>query len=75
MAIKAISPLDGRYSKNLEPLTAYFSEWGLIKYRIHVEIEWLIMMSERPDITHVRELTDIEKEISFWNLMTKKLFR
>ncbi len=62
MAIKAISPLDGRYSKNLEPLTAYFSEWGLIKYRIHVEIEWLIMMSERPDITHVRELTDIEKE-------------
>ena len=62
MAIKSISPLDGRYSKNLEPLTAYFSEWGLIKYRIHVECEWLIMMSERPEITHVRELSDSEKE-------------
>ena len=61
MAIKSLSPLDGRYSKNLEPLTAYFSEWGLIKYRIHVEVEWLIMMSERPEITHVRELTDSEK--------------
>ncbi len=63
MAIKSISPLDGRYSKNLEPLTVYFSEWGLIKYRIHVEIEWLIMMSERPEITHVRELTGSEKDI------------
>lgn len=62
MAIKSISPLDGRYSKNLEPLTAYFSEWGLIKYRIHVEVEWLIMMSEQPEITHVRELADSEKE-------------
>ena len=62
MAIKSISPLDGRYSKNLEPLTAYFSEWGLIKYRIHVEIEWLIMMSERPEISHVRGLSDSEKE-------------
>ena len=61
MAIKSISPLDGRYSKNLEPLTAYFSEWGLIKYRIHVEVEWLIMMSERPEITHVRNLSDSEK--------------
>ena len=62
MSIKSISPLDGRYSKNAEPLTAYFSEFGLIKYRIHVEIEWLIMMSERPEISHVRELTDSEKE-------------
>ena len=63
MAIKSISPLDGRYSKTLEPLTSYFSEWGLIKYRIHVEVEWLIMMSERPEITHVRELSDSEKNL------------
>ncbi|MBN2418501.1 MAG: adenylosuccinate lyase, partial [Deltaproteobacteria bacterium] len=61
MAIKSISPLDGRYSKNAEPLAAYFSEWGLIRYRIHVEIEWLIMMSERPEISHVRGLADTEK--------------
>ncbi|MFC1839500.1 adenylosuccinate lyase [Thermodesulfobacteriota bacterium] len=62
MSIKSISPLDGRYSKNAAPLVSYFSEWGLIKYRIHVEIEWLIMMSERPEISHVRELADSEKE-------------
>jgi len=62
MSITSISPLDGRYSKNVASLTAYFSEWGLIKYRIQVEIEWLIMMSERPEISHVRVLTDSEKE-------------
>ncbi len=62
MSITSISPLDGRYSENAAPLTAYFSEFGLIKYRIHVEIEWLIMMSERPEITHVRDLADSEKK-------------
>jgi adenylosuccinate lyase len=61
MSINSLSPLDGRYSKNIEPLKAYFSEWGLIKYRIHVEVEWLIMMSENAEITHVRELSDAEK--------------
>lgn len=61
MSIKSISPLDGRYSKNSAPLADYFSEWGLIKYRIHVEIEWLILMSERPEISHVRELSESEK--------------
>ncbi len=61
MAIRSLSPLDGRYSRYIEPLKIYFSEWGLIKYRIHVEIEWLIMMSERPEISHVRELSDTEK--------------
>jgi adenylosuccinate lyase len=61
MSINSLSPLDGRYSKNIEPLKPYFSEWGLIKYRIQVEVEWLIMMSEEPVITHVRALSDVEK--------------
>ncbi len=61
MSINSLSPLDGRYSKNIDPLKPYFSEWGLIKYRIHVEVEWLIMMSEETGITHVRALSDTEK--------------
>ncbi|NLA74471.1 MAG: adenylosuccinate lyase [Deltaproteobacteria bacterium] len=61
MSISSLSPLDGRYSKNIDPLKPYFSEWGLIKYRIQVEIEWLIMMSEEKEITHVRGLTEPEK--------------
>ena len=63
MSIKSISPLDGRYQSYVESLSDYFSEWGLIKYRLYVEIEWLIFMSELPEITHVRELNAHEKEL------------
>ncbi len=69
MSIKSISPLDGRYNRHVEALSPCFSEWALIKYRIHVEIEWLITMSERPEISHVRGLSESEKaalrEISY----------
>ena len=41
----AISPLDGRYSSQLSSLSAYFSEFALIKYRVHVEIEYFIALS------------------------------
>ena len=39
--IKAITPLDGRYAKLTETLSDVFSEYGLIRHRIQVEIEWL----------------------------------
>lgn len=39
-----ISPIDGRYSANVNALSAYFSEFALIKYRIHVEIEYFIAL-------------------------------
>ena len=41
----AISPLDGRYGSQLSSLSAYFSEYALIKYRVHVEIEYFIALS------------------------------
>lgn len=48
MSIKAISPLDGRYKDQLEQLQNYFSEWALLKYRVMVEVEWLIhLVNER----------------------------
>ena len=37
----AISPLDGRYFKNISFISEYFSEFALIKKRIFVEIQWL----------------------------------
>src|SRR6056297_10072 len=40
-SIQAISVLDGRYSKYTEELTEIFSEYGLIRYRVYVEIQWL----------------------------------
>jgi adenylosuccinate lyase len=44
--LTAISPVDGRYRKKLADLAPYFSEFGLIKYRVLVEIEYLIALSQ-----------------------------
>ncbi len=40
-SLTGLSPLDGRYSVQVKTLNNYFSEYGLIKYRTKVEIEWL----------------------------------
>lgn len=43
----AISPIDGRYAHQTEILQAYFSEFALIKYRLFVEVEYFIALSEK----------------------------
>jgi Adenylosuccinate lyase len=45
-ALHALSPLDGRYQSTTAPLTPFFSEFGLIKYRVKVEVEYFIALSE-----------------------------
>jgi adenylosuccinate lyase len=45
-ALTAISPVDGRYRKTTEPLDVYFSEFGLIRYRVQVEIEYFITLAQ-----------------------------
>src|SRR5215472_3952754 len=49
-ALTALSPLDGRYRPKLEPLAAYFSEAGLIRSRIRVELVWLAALAEESTI-------------------------
>ena len=63
MSIKSLTPLEGRYGAITEPLESYFSEWALIKYRIHVEVEWLIAMAGNPQFAEIREFTP--EEINF----------
>ena len=46
--LTAISPIDGRYRNKTEKLDAYFSEFALIKYRVHVEVEYFIALCEIP---------------------------
>ena len=46
--LSAISPVDGRYRKQVEDLAKYFSEFGLIYYRVRVEIEYFIALVELP---------------------------
>ncbi|BCJ87157.1 adenylosuccinate lyase [Effusibacillus dendaii] len=62
MSIKAISPLDGRYQEQLGGIESYVSEWALMKYRVHVEVEWLIAMSKSEWIADVRPFTSQETE-------------
>ena len=51
--LTSISPIDGRYSDKTIPLKAIFSEFGLIKYRLLVEVRWLEAMSNNPHISEV----------------------
>jgi adenylosuccinate lyase len=45
--LTAISPVDGRYRKVTNELAAYFSEFGLIRYRVQVEIDYFILLSQQ----------------------------
>ena len=46
--LTAISPIDGRYRGKTDVLSAYFSEFALIKYRVQVEVEYFITLCELP---------------------------
>lgn len=49
--LTALSPLDGRYHGKVNALCHHFSEFGLIRYRVLIEIEWLKALSVEPGIT------------------------
>src|SRR6266581_486721 len=52
--LSALSPLDGRYHKQLEPLRASFSEAALFRYRVAVEIRWLLALAAEPAIAEIK---------------------
>ncbi|EEG10466.1 adenylosuccinate lyase [Pseudogulbenkiania ferrooxidans] len=56
--LTALSPLDGRYANQAEPLRSLFSEYGLMKFRIKVELEWLKMLAAEPGIEEVKPFSD-----------------
>ncbi|KAL5219239.1 hypothetical protein ABZP36_019923 [Zizania latifolia] len=51
--LMGLSPLDGRYERFVRDLKPFFSEFGLIRYRVIVEVKWLLKLSEIPEITEV----------------------
>jgi adenylosuccinate lyase len=51
--LTAVSPLDGRYARATERLRAYFSEYGLIRLRVLVEVRWLQALADHPQIPEV----------------------
>jgi adenylosuccinate lyase len=56
--LTAISPLDGRYRQKVTELDLYFSEFGLIRYRLMVEIEYFIALCDIP----LPQLSDFKKD-------------
>jgi len=69
--LSAISPIDGRYHNATAELSAYFSEYALIKYRVFVEVEYFIALCEHPlpqlqnfDKDLFEELRDIYRNLS-----------
>jgi adenylosuccinate lyase len=57
-ALSAISPVDGRYGSKTAALRPVFSEFGLIKYRLIVEVRWLQALAANPGVIEVPALSD-----------------
>ena len=55
--LTSISPIDGRYGDKTGPLKSIFSEFGLIKYRVLVEVRWLQAISMNSQISEVPEFS------------------
>ncbi|MFM2397037.1 MAG: hypothetical protein RLZZ144_287 [Pseudomonadota bacterium] len=56
-ALTALSPLDGRYHGKVDALRNHFSEYGLIRYRVLIEIEWFKALSNEPTISEIAPLS------------------
>jgi len=56
-SLTAISPIDGRYGSKTSTLRTAFSEFGLIKYRVMVEVRWLQQLASHPGIVEVPALS------------------
>lgn len=62
-ALSAVSPIDGRYGSKTTALRSVFSEFGLIKYRVIVEIRWLQCLAAHPGIIEVPALSVSAKQL------------
>ena len=52
-ALNAVSPIDGRYGSKTDTLGSIFSEFGLIRCRVEVEVRWLQRLAEHADVIEV----------------------
>lgn len=57
-SLSAISPIDGRYGSKTSDLRKYFSEYGLIYFRVLVEVRWLQRLSQHEGVTEVAAFSD-----------------
>ena len=62
-ALTAVSPIDGRYGDKTQSLRTIFSEYGLIRFRVAVEVRWLQALADHPQITEVPALSEEASQI------------
>ena len=78
--LTALSPLDGPYQKEVDVLRPILSEYGLIHYRIVIEIKWLFFLSQEKTFTEIPPLNSsgvkkLEQIINHFNLSTAKIVK
>ncbi len=62
-ALSAISPIDGRYADKTAELRPIFSEYGLIRHRVQVEVRWLQALARHPGIPEVPPLSEHARHV------------
>src|SRR5258706_15062893 len=55
--LAALSPLDGRYARTVDPLREHFSEQALIRHRVKVELAWLEALAAEPSIREIKRFS------------------
>ncbi|WP_211923670.1 adenylosuccinate lyase [Coxiella endosymbiont of Amblyomma nuttalli] len=71
--LSALSPLDGRYKEKVDALRPIVSEYGLVRYRILIEIKWLIFLSNEKKLKEITKLSNsdykkLERIVDNFNL-------
>ena len=61
--MRALSPTDGRYAGKVDDLRDIFSEYGLMRFRVLVEVRWLQCLADEPDIGEVGPLSSVMKDV------------
>ena len=61
MPLKSLSPIDGRYADKVNGLRNILSEFGLIRFRVLVEVRWLQCLADEPDIVELKPLSSLTK--------------
>ncbi len=61
--LRALSPTDGRYADKVNGLRNIFSEYGLIRFRVLVEVRWLQRLADDTDISELEPLSSVMKDV------------
>jgi adenylosuccinate lyase len=61
MGLKSLSPIDGRYAGKVNGLRNILSEYGLIRFRVLIEVRWLQCLADEPAITELKPLSSLTK--------------